>query len=221
MRKTILMFLLMVCSTPALSQRPTDLGWRNYLNPQFGVQLRYPALVFSSRRSSEARDGDLFATSDNSAKILVGAFENADRHSPSSYQQFIARRSYPGLRVDYAPVGQSWSVLSGTRGNMTVYEKVMFSCGGRVISSFAIVYPTSSAISMTPSLKRSRVASGREREPAVSMPRHSDVRCVLREQSGRIGGGCLRFAQFPSSSGLSMEKSWRSRRSSCARRHRR
>ncbi len=49
--------------------------------------------------------------------------------------------SYPGLKIDYAPVGQRWSVLSGTRGDMMIYEKVIFSCGGKVINSFALVYP--------------------------------------------------------------------------------
>ena len=32
-------------------------------------------------------------------------------------------------------------MLSGTRGDTMIYEKVMFSCSGRVINSFALVYP--------------------------------------------------------------------------------
>ncbi len=43
--------------------------------------------------------------------------------------------------TDYAPVGRSWSVLSGTLGDKMIYEKAMFTCGGAVISSFALVYP--------------------------------------------------------------------------------
>jgi hypothetical protein len=80
-------------------------------------------------------------TSDGRAKLLVGAIENLDDHSPATYQRFLTRQSYPGLRVDYAPVGQNWAVLSGSRGSRMIYEKVMFSCGGRVINSFALVYP--------------------------------------------------------------------------------
>jgi hypothetical protein len=118
-----------------------DFGWTAYRNARFGLEMRYPAEVFSLQQTSEARDGDLFATPDGSAKLLIGAFENTDGFSPASYQRFIARESYPGLRADYAPVGQTWTVLSGTRGGTMVYEKVMFSCSGRVINSFAIVYP--------------------------------------------------------------------------------
>ena len=38
-------------------------------------------------------------------------------------------------------MGAGWSVLSGTRGETMIYEKVIFSCSGRVINSFALVYP--------------------------------------------------------------------------------
>ena len=33
-------------------------------------------------------------------------------------------------------------MLSGEGGGKTFYEKVMFSCAGRLINSFAMVYPT-------------------------------------------------------------------------------
>ena len=142
MRRLILSLAVVACSAVSASSRPPDsLDWTEFHNSRFGLHLQYPSAVFSAQRSSEAGDGDLFTTSDNSAKLLVGAFENSDHHSPASYQRFILQQSYPGLRVDYSPVGQTWSVLSGTRGDTMVYEKVMFSCGGRVINSFAIVYP--------------------------------------------------------------------------------
>ena len=142
MQKLLVTWLALVASAlVANGQGLTDLGWTTYSNPRFGGMLRYPSEVFTSRRASDARDGVLFATSDGSAKLLVGAFENTEGYSPRSYQAFIGRESYGGLRVDYAPVGQSWSVLSGTRGDMMIYEKAMFTCGGAVINSFALVYP--------------------------------------------------------------------------------
>ena len=142
MRSIFLAFAALCLATSAGSARPADdLGWTVYRNARFGLQMRYPAEVFSMQRTSEARDGDLFATADGSAKLLIGAFENTEGFSPAAYQRFIARESYPGLRADYAPVGQTWTVLSGTRGETMVYEKAMFSCSGRVINSFALVYP--------------------------------------------------------------------------------
>ena len=142
MRSIFWAFAALFLATSAGLARPADeFGWTVYRNERFGLQMRYPAQVFSSQRTSDARDGDLFATPDGSAKLLIGAFENTEGFSPAAYQQFIARESYPGLRADYAPVGQTWTVLSGTRGETMVYEKVMFSCAGRVINSFALVYP--------------------------------------------------------------------------------
>ena len=136
----LLMVLLGALPAAALP-RADDLGWTEFRNERFGLALRYPAEVFVTQRSSDAGDGDLFETPDGKGRLLVGAIENTDRFTPRSYQAFIARQSYPGLRVDYAPVGQSWAVLSGTVGQTMVYEKIMFSCGGSVINSFAMTYP--------------------------------------------------------------------------------
>jgi hypothetical protein len=137
----VLLVTIGMLSSAAVARPAADLGWTVYKNPRFGLQMRYPAEVFTLHRTSQARDGDLFATADGSAKLLIGAFENSERHSPASYQRYIARESYPGMHADYAPVGAGWSVLSGTRGETMIYEKVMFSCSGRVINSFALVYP--------------------------------------------------------------------------------
>ena len=54
----------------------------------------------------------------------------------------IARESYAGYRIDYRRLAGNWFVLSGEGNGKTFYEKVMFSCAGRLINSFAMVYPT-------------------------------------------------------------------------------
>lgn len=63
-----------------------------------------PGGLFEREQTSETGDGVLFTTADERAKPLVGALDNLDAHSPRSYQRYIERESYPGLRVDYAPV---------------------------------------------------------------------------------------------------------------------
>lgn len=117
------------------------LGWTEYRNERFGLTMRYPSAVFQSHRGSVSGDGDLFETQDGKARLLVGSLVNSDRFSPRSYQAFIARESYPGLKVDYAPIRETWTVLSGTLGDTMIYEKAMFSCGGERISTFAMIYP--------------------------------------------------------------------------------
>ena len=142
MPRAFLVFILLISALPAGARTQHDnLGWTGFRNERFGLGLRYPAQVFVSQRSSEMGDGDLFETADQKGRLLIGAVENNDRFTPKGYQSFIRRQSYPGLRVDYAPVGQNWAVLSGTFGQTMVYEKIMFSCGGNVINSFAITYP--------------------------------------------------------------------------------
>ena len=98
MRSLLWVLLVAIGTASAAAARPAaDLGWTAYKNPRFGLQMRYPAGLFTLHRTSQARDGDLFTTADGSAKLLIGAFENTERHSPASYQRFIAREFIPGL----------------------------------------------------------------------------------------------------------------------------
>jgi hypothetical protein len=140
MLRSVIIALCIGCSAvTGIAQ--TSLGWVPYQNERFGFELRMPAAVFTDHRAAQSGDGDLFTTWDGRAKLLVGAIENLEGYSPATYQRFLTRQSFPGLRIDYAPVGRTWAVLSGTRDGRMIYEKVMFSCGGRVINSFALVYP--------------------------------------------------------------------------------
>ncbi len=141
-RVVLLLLLAVLGSQSAAAFIDSDrLGWTEYRNERFGLTMRYPSAVFRSHRSSASGDGDLFETQDGKARLLVGSLANSDRFTPRSYQAFIARESYPGLKVDYAPIRETWTVLSGTLGETMVYEKAMFSCGGERISTFAMTYP--------------------------------------------------------------------------------
>ena len=102
MQKLLVTWLAFAASVLVANGRGlTDLGWTTYNNPRFGGMLRYPSEVFTSRRASGARDGALFATSDGSAKLLVGAFENPHR--------VPARRSSAGsLMVGCASTTRRW-----------------------------------------------------------------------------------------------------------------
>lgn len=115
--------------------------WISYKNERFGFSLLYPADILTPTQTSAAGDGELFVSDDGRARLLVGAIENSERHSPASYQRFIARESYLGYAVDYSPSGRTWSVLSGERDDSIFYEKALFSCGGWRIASFAMLYP--------------------------------------------------------------------------------
>ncbi len=96
MRAILWLLLAAVVTTAGAAARPAGtLDWAVYHNERFGLDMRYPADVFSERRTSEAGDGDLFTTPDGRAKLLIGALENTDGYSPPSYQRFIAREIVP------------------------------------------------------------------------------------------------------------------------------
>ena len=78
---------------------------------------------------------------DGKAQLLVGAFENDEQTTIAAYRDYVLRENYPGAALDYAPVHDRWFVLSGTIGDKEFYERVSFTCGGRLINSWAMIYP--------------------------------------------------------------------------------
>ncbi len=133
--------LVPVAAMPALTAASRNGGWVSYVNDRFGFSFRYPAAVFEPERKSQRGDGEIFVAAVGEARFAFGACENSDRHTVASYMSFIRRDSHLKYPVPYAPRGQTWFVLSGESSHNVFDEKVMFSCGGRIINSFALMYP--------------------------------------------------------------------------------
>jgi hypothetical protein len=114
---------------------------RTYENARYGFTLQYPGDVFTEQQVSESGDGVLFGGA-GGAKLLVGTLQNTQHQSLQAYQAFIRNQSYADYKVDYQRRGGTWFVLSGEGHGTTFYEKVFFSCGGSLITSFATLYPT-------------------------------------------------------------------------------
>ena len=137
--------LVLVCSAQvalAQSQLGGSQDWVAYRNERYGLFLRYPADVLQPERTSEAGDGQVFVSQDGDARLLVGVLPNNNRQSLVAYQEQIARNSYADYQVTYRRVSSNWFALSGEGNGKTFYEKVIFSCNGRLINSFAMIYPT-------------------------------------------------------------------------------
>jgi hypothetical protein len=146
--KVFLAFLVLTAT--AISAGAQGSAWTTYRNERFGFSLQYPADVFETERTSEAGDGQVFVGMHGHGRLLVGAFVNDARYSLESYRRFIAKQSYSGFDISYAPRGQTWFVLSGERDGSVFYEKVMFICAGAVINSFVLMYPTDSKSQFDP-----------------------------------------------------------------------
>jgi hypothetical protein len=130
------------------------LDWREYQNERFGFSLQYPADIFVVERTAEAGDGQVFVSQIGNARLLVGAFVNERSYSPASYQAYIARESYGGYAIGYQRLGRGWFVLSGDGQGKVFYEKVVFSCAGRLINSFALLYSVADRDTFDPIVER-------------------------------------------------------------------
>ena len=126
--------------TAAATSSFTD--WATIHNTRFGFQIAYPADIFFSTKTPSGNDGRVLQSADGKAKMLVATFENDTNLSLAAYREFLLSDIYANTRLDYQPVKPRWFVLSGVRGDQTFYERVTFSCGGRLINSWAMLYPT-------------------------------------------------------------------------------
>lgn len=116
--------------------------WTNYVHPQKRFSLSYPADIFLPSASAAVSDGQLFVSRDGRARLIVGVFTNDGGLEPKAYRDYILRENYAGATLDYAPLRRTWFVISGTLGNSTFYQRVTFVCSGRLINSWALLYPT-------------------------------------------------------------------------------
>ena len=146
-----------------------------YRNRHFGYRLHFPAQLFQKKTPSENGDGASFATADNRATVKIfGAF-NDDGMSINEYRSTILKNFSGYENIDYGPVRRTWFVLSGTRGERIYYQKVIFSCGGKVVNILAINYPKAEKKPFDPIVegleKSFRPASGDDCPRAEPRPR--------------------------------------------------
>ena len=123
--------------TPTAEER-----WVTYQNERFGYSFYYPAALFDAGELPENGGGQTFNSRDGRAKIIVFGTHNAENFSPTEYRNVILKEFGGYDQMDYSPSGQTWFVLSGFRGENIYYQKVMFSCGGKIINALSITFPT-------------------------------------------------------------------------------
>jgi hypothetical protein len=117
--------------------------WSTIQNDRFGFLLAYPGSIFTPKEGASPEEGQVLVSRDGSARLLVAAFENEGEATLEEYREQLLSENYNGAQIDYAPVKKKWFVVSGTRGEMHFYERVSFTCGGKLINSWALLYPAS------------------------------------------------------------------------------
>lgn len=123
------------------ASRNWNRDWATLENSKHGFLIAYPIEVFQQRSDPAPGDGRVLYSRDGKAQLLVGAFTNEDATSMQAYRQYLMQEQYAGANITYAPVHRRWFVLSGTMGDQEFYERVSFTCGGRLINSWAMIYP--------------------------------------------------------------------------------
>lgn len=115
--------------------------WVTFEHQRTGFLLAYPADNFALRPGGLDADGLVLISRDGKAQIAVAAFPNEEGLSLESYRNILLEENYADADIDYQPKRSTWFVLSGTRGQMHFYERVTFTCEGRLINSWALYYP--------------------------------------------------------------------------------
>lgn len=133
-----LLLAAVLVKVSALAATAQDVA--TYRNERHGFSLSYPTGTFAQGPSASA-DGEVFLSRDGNARLLAGALPNDAGMGLRDYRAFVLKQSYPDAAIDYAPVRDTWFVLSGIRDGMMFYERVTFTCGGRLINSWAMLYP--------------------------------------------------------------------------------
>jgi hypothetical protein len=121
------------------SEAPSTTAYRN--ERFFGFAFTYPATVFVPGEVPDEGQGMVFTSRDGTARLLVSAGQNATGETLNSYRRFVLSKSYPDARIEYAPVRNSWFVLSGTNGDTMFYERITCRCEGKVIYGWQMTYP--------------------------------------------------------------------------------
>ena len=88
--------------------------WRQYRNERYGFTLQYPADLLVTERAAEAGDGQVFASSDDEARLLVGALPN----------EF-------GLHANYLPAIHCPSFLPGLPDRLSPHGRQLVCSLGR------------------------------------------------------------------------------------------
>lgn len=130
-----------LAATPVLAVQFDE--WETVHNARYGFTIAYPSSHLFPVKSRDDTAGRVLQSADGKAKLLVATFENTDNLTLDGYRDFLLSDVYANARIDYSPQRTRWFVLSGERGEEGFYERVTFSCGGRLINSWAMLYPIS------------------------------------------------------------------------------
>lgn len=112
-----------------------------YFNQKFGFSLSVPADIFVPGAARNQEQGGLWTSKDGQARLIAVATLNETNETLATYRRFVLEETYKGASIEYAPVRETWFVLSGTKDGRAFYQRINFICGGRYIYGWQLDYP--------------------------------------------------------------------------------
>lgn len=117
--------------------------WRTYRDPRFDFALRYPAGVFTLDAARSDANVRTFVSRDGQAVLNIVATPNTAGMALADLRRALMKGRYAGAAFDSAPRRQHWFALSGTRGDEVFLERITYSCDGKSMHGWQMMYPTS------------------------------------------------------------------------------
>jgi hypothetical protein len=133
----------LLVATPGGFAAPSNPDWREFVVPEFGTRVEYPAGIFSvSDGKSEVGTGERLSTEDQRASLTIYARANEAGETPASYLRKNLRM--PDSVIQYRRVTPSFFAISTERRGMIYYSRCNFNALRRAaIHCLDLVYPRS------------------------------------------------------------------------------
>lgn len=127
-------------SQPYVRQVAALHTWTTFRNDHFGFKISYPPDFGIGTGKQDAFRRQL-VSADGGAQLVISSGYMPETMTIASYRSELMRGPYRGARLDYAPLRDTWFVLSGDLGNRAFYERVTIACEGETFHGFRLVYP--------------------------------------------------------------------------------
>jgi curved DNA-binding protein CbpA len=122
---------------------PSAASWTTFRDARFDFALRYPAGIFAFDAAQSSANFHTFVSRDGRATLRIVAAENTAGVTLAGLRRSLMKERYAGATFDKAPRRKHWFALSGTRGGEVFLERVTFSCDGKSMHGWQMLYPAS------------------------------------------------------------------------------
>jgi len=130
-------------ASPEPAKGDGEQSWTTYRDSSFGFALRYPTAVFVLDSAQSTRAARTFVSRDGRAVLRILADKLPRGTTLRAFRSALLKKRYASASFDSTPLRAHWFALSGTRGENAFFERVTFSCDGKSMHGWQMVYPKS------------------------------------------------------------------------------